>query len=45
MVDVEEVECEFCGAVIPLSKVMKMDPKNGTYIYKCPHCSKKWDSN
>ena len=44
MIDIKEVDCKYCGAVIPLSKAMKMNPKTGAYKYKCPHCSKMWDS-
>lgn len=42
MVEVEEVECEFCGAVIPLSKAIKINLKTGEYKYACPNCAMKW---
>ena len=41
MIDIKEVDCKYCGSVIPLSKAVKMNPKTGKYIYSCPHCSKK----
>ena len=42
MEDVKEVDCEYCGGVIALSKAVKMNPKTGEYRYACPNCAKKW---
>jgi DNA-directed RNA polymerase subunit RPC12/RpoP len=43
MTDVKDVDCKYCGSIIPLSKAVKMNPKTGTYKYVCPHCSKMWE--
>jgi uncharacterized Zn-finger protein len=43
MIDIKDVDCKYCGSVIPLSKALMMDPKTGIYKYTCPHCSKMWN--
>jgi predicted RNA-binding Zn-ribbon protein involved in translation (DUF1610 family) len=43
MTELMKVDCKFCGSIIPLSKAVLMNPKTGTYKYKCPNCSKMWE--
>jgi ribosome-binding protein aMBF1 (putative translation factor) len=42
MVGIQEVECEFCGAIIPLSKAIKINMETGEIKYACPACAERW---
>ncbi len=40
--DIDEVECEFCGDIIELNKVVKLNVRTGEYKYACPNCAERW---
>jgi hypothetical protein len=42
MVELDEVECEFCGDIIKLKDAIKLNVRTGEYKYACPNCAKRW---
>ncbi len=41
MVEMKEVECEYCGNVIELSKAVRLNPETEEYEYACENCARR----
>lgn len=41
MVELKQVECKYCGKIVELRNIVKLNPETEEYEYACENCAKR----
>ncbi len=41
MVEMRQVDCRYCGKIVELRNMVKLNPKTEEYEYACENCAKR----